>query len=631
MRERKREGWAGVALTAILCLTFLYFWFRPDRGRYDPEPVADVVRRALAEPLPQDPAGRLLLDFDLLETAILQGGLGMRDEGLETAGAIATPVVQAIAIRQLAQSHLNDDSPGMGDALEMCNRISDAGLREEARNDVLIQIAALGFTDAVLPEAKAPVLRAQLARRLAETDDRGTARRLLRELEDALPSLSGTEAAAVREHLAWTRVSLSLTDGPDQAIPAILAQPEPAQAELWRNLFGWCSAREDTADRDLRLILSKIADPALRRSLELESLQSSRPLRTAEDIFRELEAAVAAAPDGAAKVQAWLDLADARYRIEGDEASVPPLQEARAGAAALSDPVERTELFSQLASVLPNSLLMAEALEARQAAMDAVNRIGDPAVRFSHLTALARLCFNAGDLAAATELAAMARDIADPAADTAEALELVSLLSRIGNWEGAISLLERLNGSAVYDEALRECAATIAIECIGYSPSEPPPRGQPLDRIRARTSTGDPREEAAAAGEASQQPAGLPRARAWLAIAKGRILSAVRVDEAMASPGGADIPDPGDAFLNDPALDAEFREGGAPRDDLPGAALSDDEGAEERSPDDLSAGKPNDGLPPDDDLLPEPGNPQSAEDPAALPDGGSTDPEAEEL
>ena len=127
--SKKREGWLGLLLTAVLCLGFLFWWFRPARETWEHHSTAQLVARALGEPGLDQPKERLVIDFDLMETAILQARLAMVPESLETAARIADPIVQARTIRQLAQAQLNQDAKNLGDALRMCDRIADPALR----------------------------------------------------------------------------------------------------------------------------------------------------------------------------------------------------------------------------------------------------------------------------------------------------------------------------------------------------------------------------------------------------------------------------------------------------------------------------------------------------------------------
>ena len=163
--SKKREGWLGLSLTILLCLGFLFWWFRPARETWVPHSTAELVDRALAEPNLDTPVERLVLDFDLMETAILQARLAMVPESLQTAGFIAEPIVQARTIRQLAQAQLNQDAKQLSESLRMCDRITDVPLRDQMKEEILIQLAMLGFSDVVLPEAKTPLLRARVARR----------------------------------------------------------------------------------------------------------------------------------------------------------------------------------------------------------------------------------------------------------------------------------------------------------------------------------------------------------------------------------------------------------------------------------------------------------------------------------
>ena len=137
---QKSEGWLGLLLTAILCLGFLYWWFRPARETWQPHTAAPLVARALAEPGLNEPLERLVLDFDLMEVALLQARQGMVPEGLETASRIGDPVVQARTIRQLAQAHLQQDAKNLGISLTMCDRIADTARCARMKEEILMQI-----------------------------------------------------------------------------------------------------------------------------------------------------------------------------------------------------------------------------------------------------------------------------------------------------------------------------------------------------------------------------------------------------------------------------------------------------------------------------------------------------------
>ncbi len=535
LRHKKREGWLGLLLTAILCLGFLYWWFRPARESWTPHSTAQLTARALAEPGLEDPLERLVIDFDLMETAILQARLAMVPEALETATFIANPIVQARTIRQLAQAHLNQDSQQLSDALGMCQRIEDPTLRERMREDILLQLAMMGFSDIVLPEAKTPLLRAKLARRLAETDGQDAARTLLTELEGQLPNLPAAEAATLLPELAWTHVQLAIMDGPEQAFAPIKRLPASAQDELWLDLFRVCFGREKNAAAEAASVAAQVTSPTLRRTIELEAVQSNFPLRPAAEIIATLQQELKNANPGPDQIRALIALADGHRRTTGAEAAAPPLRSAVEAANALKDPVQRATLLAELTELLPDALLFEESAAALKSAVTAARTVTAPDQRLPLYTLILRHAFNTGEIKTAADLATEALTLA-PKIDLTEAqlLELADFLTRLGDWPAALRLLpppEKLSATASPKAArlaldsprarlLDALATTAAEDIIGYDPADPPNRGEPLDRIRNRAIS----DESAAASYLPGIPSGYPRARATLAIAKGLLL-----------------------------------------------------------------------------------------------------------
>jgi tetratricopeptide (TPR) repeat protein len=540
LRQKKREGWLGLLLTAVLCLGFLYWWFRPARETWEPHSTAQLVARALAEPGLDDPQERLVLDFDLMETAILQARLAMIPEALETADHIKDPIVQARTIRQLAQAHLNQDAKRLGDALGMCQRINHPVLRDRMREEILLQLAMLGFSDVVLPEARTPLLRAKLARRLAETDGQDAARNLLTELESALPGLPAAESATLLPELAWTHVQLAITDGPQQAFAAIQRLPAAAQDELWLDLFRVCFGRGDTAATDSAAVAAQVTSPALRRQIELEAIQSNIPLRPVEEILAVLQQELKAAAPGTPQIRALIALADAHRRSTGAEAAAIPLRSALEAAGDLKDPVERATLLAELSELLPDALLFPESQQALKSAIEAARTVVAPDQRLPLYTLILRHAFNSGEIKTAADLATEALELAPKVKLAPEQLlELADFLTRLGDWPAALSLLPKAEKATSKESTpntptaipelaldspraklLDALATTAAEDAIGYDPADPPNRGEPMDRIRNRAITDEP----AAASYLPGIPAGYQRARATLALAKGLLL-----------------------------------------------------------------------------------------------------------
>ncbi len=533
---KKSESWLGLLLTAILCLGFLYWWFRPARETWQPHTTTQLVARALAESGLNDPLERLVIDFDLMEVALLQSRQGMVPEGLETASRIADPVVQARTIRQLAQAHLQQDAKNLGISLTMCDRIADSARRARMKEEILLQIALLGFGDIALAEAKTPLLRARLARRLAETDGQDTARTLLAELEAAQTTLPPDQAALLLPEFAWTRVQLAITDGPQQAFGAIRRLPAADQEEVWLELFRISFGRGETqAALDTAAVAAEAPTPALRRKFELEAVLSGFPLRPAEEIIAELEQELKAAPPGPAHIRALIALAKMRNPASGPEATAIPLRAALEEAAALKDPVQRATFLAELAELLPDALLFAESKKALQDATDAAHTIVAPEQQVPQLVMVMSHAFKAGEIQTASDLATEALALA-PKITLADSvrLELADFLTRIGDWPAALSLLpgpksaernapageENKELSGPRADLLDALATTAAEDIIGYPANDPPNRGEPLDRIRNRAIS----DQAAAAAYLPGLPSGPARARATLAIAKGLLL-----------------------------------------------------------------------------------------------------------
>lgn len=558
-KPKRRESWLGTVLTGVLCLGFLYWWFKPARPEWAHQSTAQYVARALAEPPGNDPASRLVLDFDLMETALLQAREGMAPEGLESALRIVNPIVQARAVRQLAQAHLNNDPKRMGDALTMCDRITDPAARERMRGEIILQIAAMGFADVALPEAKTLSLRAKLARRMAETDGQEMARQILQEVEAALPSLPLEEAAALREEAAWTRVSLALTDGPQQAFPAIQNLPLSARGEYWLELFRLCFGLGDNAAQEAAAVVARITDPALKRRMELEALDLNISLRPAEEILAELNSEVKSAAPGQPRIQALMTLADAQRRTTDPASETPAgtLRLAYNAALALDDPVERATQLSTLTSLLDDSLLFAEAENSLKTAISAARTITTPDQRLPVLILVMRQAFNSGKLQPAAELAAEALSSTSGTTPEPDDLrDLADFLVRIGDWPAGLSLLARMPDPAARATLLDELTATAAADSIGFDASQPPNRGQPLDRIRERSI----HDETGASLLIQELPAGQPRARAWLALAKGQLLSPGMNPAAPAGPDPSftgNIPMDGQLPADYPPVDAD--------------------------------------------------------------------------
>lgn len=539
---KKPEGWLGVTLTAILCLGFLYWWFRPRPEEttgwrhHAPEELVDL---ALREPPSPREAERLLLDFDLMELAVLQARLGMAPEGLEVAKRVKDPVVQAHAVRQAALGFLNSDPDRLDQALTMCDVIADPARRAATREEILLQIAMLGFADVVTPQAEGVTTRARLARTLLASDNRRAGRELLREVEAQMDALPEPEAAEVRREVARGRVWLTLEEGPAQAFPAIRRLDAAERREFWLDLLQVCLGRGETARREAELVVAEVAeDAALRREMELEALRASQPLRPVEELQAEWRSVAEGAAPGEEKILALLTLAAVYQYGETPDASLPVLREAKALAAALPDPKSRAALLAECGAGLSEALLLEEAEASFQAAAEAARAVSGPE-RLAALAATMAAAFENGQDEIGFSLAdeAVALCARERAADRKTAETLAEFLTHAGEWASVLKVRESLPEEADRAAVLEKMAKVAAEDAMVYETGSPP-RGPALDEIREKSTT----NEIEAAALVKEQPEGLPRARAWLAMAKGQLLPPPGGVDALSNPweGGLD-------------------------------------------------------------------------------------------
>jgi hypothetical protein len=527
-KSKKKESWLGVVITLVLCLGFLYWWFRPDPAPWHHENASQLVARAMKEPRPQNRVEQQVLDFDLMEIAICQASVKLLEDSIETAKGISDPVIKFRAVRQLAQSYLHTDPKDFARAVAFTEILTDPAERSAVRAEVLGSLAVAGFADAAVPEAKTALQKATLARRMAETDDesKNTARRLLAEAIQEWPSLPKPVADAVQLEIARTKVNLALTDGPAEAIKAIEGLPAPAQPELWEDLFGWCINRKDNRE-SLPLIMQHVKDPALRRKLETDSLLMHLQLRPAEELIAECKAEAGAAPSPAAKVTALIAMSEAQRAT--DTAGVNPaadatLKAALAAARTIEKPAERCRALIVLTRRFSDPPLLEEARPILEQAVKDLALVESLNERIALLVLASEESFKQSDEPLAVRLMEDAMKLMDsaprenpPDAETMETLALAVL--RRGDWPRGLALIERIPDNAARVAALDSATEKAGDDSISMDPGNVPSRGAPVDDIR-RQAAGD---EAKAMTLVEKQPAGYPRARAWLAMAKGLI------------------------------------------------------------------------------------------------------------
>ena len=523
--HQKKESRLGIAITVVLCLGFLYWWFRPEPRPREEENAGQLVARAMKEPRPDSRVGQQVIDFDLMEVAILQSSGKMLEEAVITVKHIREPLIRKCAVQQVAQAFLRSDPADLGEATALADLLEDPAQRDGVRTGILAQLAALGFADAALPEARSALQKAALAKSIAGTDEasREKARELLAEVETELPSLRPEEAAAVRRNIAAARINLTIADGGDAAIAAIKALPPAEQPPLWKELAETAYGKSD----ELRKLLPHINDPALRRTVEINSLNFADKPWPAVEIIAKYRSESAAATNPEDKTAALNSLAAAqRNGSEADPenaaaAADATLKLARAAAAGIPDTVARCSALLELSRSFSLALLWDDAKSSLADAAIAARAIAPAAMRIPLLLAVSEETFNQADASGADALITAAMDDAAAAPPDAASLEALAttVVQRRGDWPAGLALIDRIPDNAARLAALEAVALAASEDSMSLDPANPPPRGEPVDSIR-RESAGD---QARAANLVDQQPPGYAKTRAWLAMAKGMI------------------------------------------------------------------------------------------------------------
>lgn len=516
----KKESLLGIAITAVLCLGFLWWWFRPqaETQSWTDQTAVQLIGRAMKEPRPSVRVEQQVIDLDLMEIALGLVSGRRKDEALAAAQHIADPGLRFIAAQQLARVWINADTQDYGAALGFTVLVSDAQRLAELRADILGLIAG-DFPDIALQEAKTPLQKALLATRLNDTTEEP--RKLIAEATASLPSLPDAEAAAVRFQIARALVRLSGRSDPAIAIAAIKALPQEQRGELWTDLIGWCQGRPDKTVT-VPLVYQQVEDPALRRRLEIDSLLFDIKLRPAAEILAGCQADVDRAASPPDKVRALLVLADALANMRDDPAqeaaAVESLRSAHTIAKTVTDPAERCRLQLSLSRELSLVLAFDASKSALDEAIASAALAPDNAERAALLLAAGEESYKQADEPRAAQLTGQAATaLAEaPAAAPAVIRQLATAIMSRGDWLRAFTLLDGIPADPARLAALHAVVTTTAEDFRSVDPSKPPPRGEPLDTIQREAIT----DQVQAANLSEAQPAGFLRARAWLAMAK---------------------------------------------------------------------------------------------------------------
>ena len=549
---KKKESWRGIAITAVLCLGFLYWWLRPEVRPWEQENAGQLVARAMKEPRPSSRVEQQVIDLDLMEVAILQSGGKMLEEAVTTVKHIGDPLIKKCAVRQMAQTFLKSDPEDLGEAIGLADLLNDPAHRATVRTGILAQLAVLGFADAALPEAKSALQKATLAQRMAGTDDisQQKARELLAEVEKEVPALPAEEAAAVRREVAGARINLTVADGEDAAIAAIKILPPAEQPPFWKELAETAYGKSD----DLRKLLPQINDAALRRRVEINSLLFPDKPWPAAEIVAKYRAEAEAAGEPAEKTVALMAFAAAQRnaeepdREEAASASNATLRRALESAAAIPDAALRCASLLELSRHFKDAFPFQwdDAKSSLAGAAKSARAVQPATQRIQLLLAVSEETFNQADAPGANALITDALTDAAAAPPDAGTLQdlAAAVMQRSGDWYAGLALIDRIPDNAARLTALESVALAASEDSMAMDPDNPPPRGEPVDGIR-RESAGD---QVRAAGLVEKQPPGYARSRAWLAMAKGLIGPPSSLTDYMAGggqageePGGIDI------------------------------------------------------------------------------------------
>lgn len=535
---KKRESWIGVVVTAVLCLGFLYWWFRPPGGPREEETAGQLVARAMKEPRPSGRVEQQVIDFDLMELAILQSEGKMLEEAVATVKHIADPLLKKCAVRQVAQMFLRTNPKNLGEAIGLADLLSDPAHRATVRTEVLVQLAVLGFVDAALPDAKSALQKATLARHIAGDEaTQPLARELIADAEKELPALPPDDATAVRREIADTRISLTGSDGADAAIAAIKALPPAEQPPYWKELSDWSDGRL----LDLRKLLPQINDAAVRRRVEISSLLFADKPWPAAEIIAKYRAEAATALSPAAKCTALISLAAAQRNSnepDTEQAAVAAdatLKLARDSAVAIPDATARCTSLLELSRHFSLANLFDDAKVSLIGAAAAAREVQPAADRIPLLLAASEETFNQADAAGAMALIDTAvTDAAAAPPDAGVFQDLATaVMQRRGDWPAGLALVDRIPDNAARLTALEAVALTASEDSMALNPFDPPPRGESVDDIRRESAVNPSR----AAALAAKQPPGYARTRAWLAMAKGMISPPSSLTDYMAGGG----------------------------------------------------------------------------------------------
>ena len=511
---KRPESRRSIIIVAVLCASFLWWWSTVE---VPPEPVGQLglVERAIAELAQAKQPRPLIMDFDLLELSMCCLRAGKPEEAMQVAGKMNQPILQARAVRAIAQGYLGSEAGSMGPALKCLEQIADPALRQSSREVLLLEIARLGFPDVAWEQAGTLALRARILRTMCETDAQ----------EAALKRLPAVEAEILAHpcedeltQLAWAHLWLHHGDRVLEITPKLSVS---TQNEIYMEYFRMTRLE---SPEQAPTVLAAI--PArLQTACRLEAARLNGTLETPAQLLASLESALPMQGPPDVLASAWLEFTNAQWQLQ-------PEAEARKGSAA--------KLESMLGD-LPAAQRIHDALALSKIYYDALDLVsGHRLLELARQTAFAAAtsqeklslvvpvldaAFRSGEAEYLPLLLNdLTKDLRKAAAEIPDPTILEPLLIayfREGSWQTVMETLAVVQPSVATSLITR--LADLPVEATagqGYAISQ----DTSLARFRqVATSQG----EAEASKLAIRLKPGIDRSRAWLEIGKGLILKQV--------------------------------------------------------------------------------------------------------
>lgn len=512
---RRTESRRSIIIVAVICASFLWWW---STVRLTPDPVGPhgLVDRAMAELATAKQPRPLVMEFDLLELSMCWLRAGKAEDATAVAGKIQQPILQARALRAIAQGYLGSEAGSMGPALKCIEQIPDPALRQSAREMLMLEIARMGFPDIAWEQAGTLSLKAKILRTMCETDAQEAARQ-------RLPSVEAEVLANPRDEdltqLAWAH--LWLHQG-DRMMELAARLPQATQDEIYTEYFRM--TRLENPDQAAAVLAA--LPPRLNIPCRVEAARLNGTLETPAQLIASMQSALSVQAETAAMAGAWLEFASAQASLHQPDADAWKVSaekvESLLGALPARLKIHHALALSQLyydALDLPAGHRLLET--ARQTAFAA----GTPLEKIDLVSPVLDAAFRSGE---AEYLPLLLRDLsgdinaaAAQATDAAVLRPLLMACFREGSWGTVMEALAKVQPPI--RDALITSLADLPVEASagqGYAISQ----DASLARFRQLATN---QGEVEASKPVVRLAAGVDRGRGWLEIAKGLILKQV--------------------------------------------------------------------------------------------------------